>query len=224
MRAYAAAYELRFNLRRMPERLQHDAIALGEPEQRIELVLRRVGVELEFEPDVREADRRILCDAERAAKVEIALRRHLARAQRHAHRRRDRFQRHAGAGDQRLEQHVAGAELRAASPGRGVKPGDRKRPSGLDLAGDRGGVERALRPQRHQSRLRVGAVAVLERRLDQAHFFSVHFRASPSRSFTQPPVLTSRTAAAPRGTRSGRGGSRPRLSCARPFRSVRLRS
>ena len=139
-------YQLRFNLRRLPERLQHDAIALGEPEQRVELVLRRVGIELEFEPDGGEAYRRVLCDAERAAKVEIAFRLDLARAHSDAHRRRDRFQRHAGAGDQRLEQHVAGAQLRAASSGRGMKPGDRKRPSGLDLAGDRGGIERAASP------------------------------------------------------------------------------
>ena len=58
----------------MPERLQHHTIALGELHERVELVLRRVGVELEVEPDVGEADRRVLRDAERAAKVEIALR------------------------------------------------------------------------------------------------------------------------------------------------------
>jgi hypothetical protein len=56
----------------LPQRLQHDAVALREPEHRIELILRRVRVELELEADVLEADRRLLLDAERAAKVEIA--------------------------------------------------------------------------------------------------------------------------------------------------------
>src|SRR5271155_1998912 len=74
--------EPRFDRRRMPKRLQHDAIPLGELHERVEMVLRRVRIELEFQPDGGEADRRILGNAERAAKVDVSLRRYFARSQR----------------------------------------------------------------------------------------------------------------------------------------------
>src|SRR5204863_8573556 len=48
------------------------AIALGELEQLVELVLRRVGRDVEAEPDLAEPDRRFLVDAERAPEIEIA--------------------------------------------------------------------------------------------------------------------------------------------------------
>ena len=102
------------------------------------------------------------------------------------------------------------------SSGRRMQPRDGERPSGLDLAGDGGGIERAFCPERHHSRLRVGTVAVLERRLDCPDFVSVHCRASPSRLFTE----TNRTAGAPRETRSGRDDLRPRPSGARPRRRL----
>ena len=50
------------------------AIALGQLEQLIELVLRLIGVDIEAQPDLCKADRRILGNAKRAAKIEIALR------------------------------------------------------------------------------------------------------------------------------------------------------
>lgn len=50
-----------------------DAIALGELHQRGHLLVREVAVDFHREADRAEADRRILDDAERAAKVEIAL-------------------------------------------------------------------------------------------------------------------------------------------------------
>jgi [protein-PII] uridylyltransferase len=61
------------NLRAVLDGLIDHAIALGELQQLIELVLRRVGVDIEAQADLREADRRLLVDAERAAKIEIAL-------------------------------------------------------------------------------------------------------------------------------------------------------
>src|SRR5262249_15013767 len=48
-----------------------DAVALGELEQLIELFLRRIGVDIEAEPDLRKADRRVLGDAERTAEIQI---------------------------------------------------------------------------------------------------------------------------------------------------------
>src|SRR5580693_7357019 len=53
--------------------LVDDAVALGELEELIELLLARVGVDRKGEPDLREADRGILGDAEGAAEIEIAL-------------------------------------------------------------------------------------------------------------------------------------------------------
>ena len=58
--------------RRVADCLQHDAIALGEFDQLLPLLLRRVGVEIEAQPDRAKAHRRILRHAERAAEVEVA--------------------------------------------------------------------------------------------------------------------------------------------------------
>ena len=60
-------------LRAARERLQHDAVALGELEQRRQLLVVGIGVELEAQADVAEADRRLLVHAQRAAEVEVAL-------------------------------------------------------------------------------------------------------------------------------------------------------
>src|SRR5690242_17975706 len=56
--------------------LINNAISLGQLEQLIELVGRGIGVEVEPQPDLRKADRGLLGDAERAAKIEIAFGRH----------------------------------------------------------------------------------------------------------------------------------------------------
>src|SRR6478672_6057639 len=59
--------------RALGDGLIHYAIALGELEQLVELVLRRIGFDIEAEPDLAEPDRGLLVDAERAAKIQIAL-------------------------------------------------------------------------------------------------------------------------------------------------------
>src|SRR5215472_7185290 len=88
------------NRRAAADGLIDHAIAFGELEQLVELVLWRVGVEIKAQPDLRKADRRVLGDAERAAEIEIALRRHGAGAQRDIERGRDRFHGDAGTSDQ----------------------------------------------------------------------------------------------------------------------------
>ena len=118
--------------RRPRERLEHDAVALGQAQERGELVLARVGVELEVQPHVLEADRRLLVDAERAAEVEVALGADRAAAHVDAERGGDRPERHARAGGERLEQHVAGAQLRAVAAARGMQPRLGERTAGVD--------------------------------------------------------------------------------------------
>src|SRR3954451_839795 len=54
----ASAAERGAQLRRARERLQHHAVALGQPQQRVELVGRGRRVEVEAQPDRLEADGR----------------------------------------------------------------------------------------------------------------------------------------------------------------------
>src|SRR4051795_7299674 len=124
------------DLRAVLDGLIDHAIALGELEQQVELVLRRISVDVEAQAYLGEADRRLLVDAERAAEIEIALGVDVAGLQRHLDSGRDRFQRDAGAGDQRLEQHVARAELEAGAAGCGMQAGHCDGAAGLDLADD----------------------------------------------------------------------------------------
>src|SRR5947209_13435562 len=75
--------------RRGAEGLEDHAVALRELQELVELLRPGVGVELEGEADLAEADRRVLGDAERAAEVEVALDLHGAGPQLDADRGRD---------------------------------------------------------------------------------------------------------------------------------------
>src|SRR5918997_509004 len=75
------------------ERLEDDAVALGELDQRSKLVGVGIGVELEGKTDLAKAHRSVLGDAQRAAEVEVALDLHLARADLDAERGRDGVER-----------------------------------------------------------------------------------------------------------------------------------
>src|SRR3954469_8842357 len=66
---------------RLRERLVDDAIALGQPQQCLQLLVGRVSVEVEAGANGREPDRRLLVDAEGAAEVQIALDVHRATAE-----------------------------------------------------------------------------------------------------------------------------------------------
>ena len=81
---------------------------------------------------------------------------------------------HPGAADERFEQHVAGAQFEPRAAGGGMKPGDRQRPAGLDLAGDAFIVDRALGFQRDDGCGGLGLVAILDRGLQRAEFGGVH--------------------------------------------------
>src|SRR3546814_16457117 len=73
-----------------------------------------LGVEIEGDADVAEANRRFLVDAQGAAKVEIALDDDAAARELEVDRGGDGIQSDAGAGGQRLQQHVAGEIGRAS--------------------------------------------------------------------------------------------------------------
>src|SRR5215472_5881523 len=190
VRQRSGALELHLDRRTAPERLVDHAIALGELEQRVELVLRRVGLDVEAQANRRKTDRRILGHAERAAKVEIAFGRYLGGLERNVEGGRDRLERHAGAGDQCLQQHVAGTKLEPGAAGGGMQARDRERAGGLHLAGNVSIIERALGLQGDISGLRVALVALLERRLHGAQRSGVHWK---------PPFRTAEDRRQPRG-------------------------
>src|SRR6185437_1144961 len=77
----------------LAQRLEDNAITLGELHQRLQLVGAGIAVELEAQADLAEAHRGVLVDPERAAEIEIALGPHPAAAQRHLERRRHRLER-----------------------------------------------------------------------------------------------------------------------------------
>src|SRR3954471_109447 len=52
------------------ERLQHHAVALGQLDELVDLLLLGIGIEVEAQPDRTEADGRLAVDAERAAEVD----------------------------------------------------------------------------------------------------------------------------------------------------------
>src|SRR5262245_18974152 len=87
---FSRAVHAHFDGRPALDGLVDHAIALGQLEELVQLLLRRVGVEIERQADLREADRRVLGDAERAAKIEIALGRDPARLERNLECGRDR--------------------------------------------------------------------------------------------------------------------------------------
>jgi hypothetical protein len=159
--AMALVGEVEGERRGAGEGLVDDAVALGEPEQRRQLLVVGVGVELDLHPDLAEADRRLPVNTERAAKVEVTSatsrppRTGISSAVAAANRV-------TPAGDQCLEQHVARADLHARATGlagarsasRGASPhlrpqsGPAGRPKSVAVPPDRlaaGGSARSAR-------------------------------------------------------------------------------
>ena len=60
------------HFRGLAQRLIDDAIALGQADQRTQLIFGCVGVQVEVEADALKSNRRILGDTQSAAKIEIA--------------------------------------------------------------------------------------------------------------------------------------------------------
>src|SRR5581483_4362935 len=167
------------------ERLQDDAVALRQPEQRHEVVFPQLVLEVEGDADLAEPDRRLPVDRERAAEVEVALHPHRA-ADREPERRRHRAQRHAGARRERLEQHVAGAGELAGAARRRMQARFHERPARRHRADDSARVEPTLGAQRHERRLGLLAVALLQRRLQRLQLVALH--APNDTSFDPDPI------------------------------------
>ena len=68
-----AARERNLNRRPTFDGLVDNTIALGELEQLVEPVLRRIRLNVEAQADLRKADRCVLGDAERAAEIDLKL-------------------------------------------------------------------------------------------------------------------------------------------------------
>ena len=123
--------------RRLPQRLPHDAVALGrggEPGQGRVVGVRR---DLGDDADAQHADGRAPVDAEGAARVErpVCPQRHVAQVD--AERDRHGVQRDPGARHEGLHQHVARAGVRAVAARRRVQSGPHHARRGGHLDGDR---------------------------------------------------------------------------------------
>ena len=73
----SSCHKARAELRPGVERLKHHAVSLGQLQELIQLLLRRVRIDLEAQPNGVEAHLRGLVHAERAAEIEVALREHV---------------------------------------------------------------------------------------------------------------------------------------------------
>ena len=87
----------------MSERLVDDAVPLGQPKQRVELLVGCVGLQLESQPDRLKADGRILVDGECAPHVELSLGMDATDRDRHLERGGDSSQRHTCASNECLQ-------------------------------------------------------------------------------------------------------------------------
>ena len=168
--------DARLDRRRPPQRLKHDAIAFGQPEQRVELRLRRVGVEFELsrmsENPTGASWRPRACRGSRDR---------LRPAPSRAIRRPARWRPPSGS-PRRRRPALRAACRRSRARRRCRRSRDEGRPrraSGRSRPCRRSRLSRARRCALSvMRRPGFGAVAVLERRLDRAQLVGVHVRSS----------------------------------------------
>ncbi len=161
------------NRGRLAESLVDDAVALGEADEGGELIGRGVGIEIEGEADIAEADGGVFGDAEGAAEIEVAFGADGAAAEFDAERSGDGGERDARAGGEGFEQHVAGAGEGAGAAGGGMEAGFDECFAGLDAARD-AFADAAGGSKRDDGGLGIGAVAVFERGLGSAEVVAGH--------------------------------------------------
>jgi hypothetical protein len=159
------------------QRLVDDAVALGEAQQRLELLGGRLGVQVEGQADGAEPDGCVLAHGQGAAEVQVALGGEGATVHGDAQRGGDGPQRDPGAGHQRLQQHVPGAQQGAVPAGGRVQARHRQLAARVHRARDGLLLELAAGPQGDQRLVRIAAIGVLERLLHQAEFCAVHVSA-----------------------------------------------
>ena len=159
----------------MVERLVDDAIALGQFQQLVDLVLRRIGVDLEDSGGwrgsrpARSCRRRSVPRKSRSPSAfTTPLRRLISSAVATAFRVTP-AQATSASSSMSPEQSSA-----PVPPLAGCRPAIGECAARLDLAGDVLVVERSLRLQRHDRRIRLGAVLILQRRLKRAQLGRFH--------------------------------------------------
>src|SRR5215210_7320000 len=112
------AHPLCFELRRLGQGLSDNAELLGLFVQGVDLLGGRFGgFDLEHEPDVLEADRRLPGDAQGSGEVHVAFGDHFYAFSRDLHRRGDHLAGDLGARGERSQEEVAGAGSIARSSG-----------------------------------------------------------------------------------------------------------
>src|SRR5262249_2756146 len=132
----------------------------------------------EAEPDLAKADRHIPGDAEGTAEIDVALGRDPRIADRQPERSSDCVEGDTGTGDKRFEEHVAGAEIGAGDAGGRMQDGLLDCAPGLDRAGH-ALSDRAGRTKGNQRRIRLLAIARLDRCLDVFEVGDFHGVFSP---------------------------------------------
>jgi hypothetical protein len=92
------------------ERLIDHAVALGQPEQRRDLLVAGVGVEIEAQADGGKPDRRVLAHGQRPAEVQVAFGVHGSAGDGDLQRGGHGPKRDPRAGDKCLQEHVPGTD------------------------------------------------------------------------------------------------------------------
>jgi hypothetical protein len=141
----------------VPERLVNDAVSFSQTKQRGELFFARIGIQIELQSNLLEADWHVFGNAEGAAEIEIALRSKRRVAQRNVQSGSDCAQRDARAAYERFEQHIGRTRALSIPARRWVKPGFDARFSRFDFAGD-SFSDSPLRVERDRRGLRMLAI------------------------------------------------------------------
>jgi hypothetical protein len=102
------------------QRLEYDAVPLGQAKKGVELFLVRVDIQLKSQPNGTEPNESVLRNSQRASKVEITLSDHLASMNRNLEGCGNRSQRDTRARGQGLQEHVARTQQRAVTTRRRV--------------------------------------------------------------------------------------------------------
>ena len=155
------------------KRLIHDAVALGEPQQSVELLFRGRSVEFDVQPDRGKSHGSILGHTERAPEVEIPLGMERTPAKLDSQCCGHRTKRNPCARDERLEEHIPGAGQFAGPACGWMQSGFKQRTSRIHTAGN-SLPQPSVRPQGDMRGCWITPVAILQRCLKCTKCLCVH--------------------------------------------------